>query len=427
MAKLDVFVAPSPNPRLIRALNFVNRWLMLGGIPVLRSMPVLGRIPGIRGFADIQEWDYPADDQARLKSLCGPGQAVFIVPNHPEFFTDWMIDKQVLSRAAPLAACWATHGVVNGLGNLAQKFWLANNLIAQIPGDGGAARAHSVGWAVQGHGVLLHPEGSVGWHSNYIAPLFAGAAEMAMEALEAGRAQNPLFQSFVAPIVWKLSFLGDVSAGLSRECAYVEKRLRIATPSGASPAQRVFLIYSALLTRDEMALGLTGGESAPFRDRQKLVVAEVTAKMAAILGLDAGAGADWQRLARRRLRELDRKSAGAGELKHLSEMLFRTSRIGEFAFQKPDISQEEVAEHIKRIRSDSCAGTFRDSFNAFVPQPAGPRRAILRVAEPVALHEWRGTAGEAMATVRQRMQGKLDDINTGLSPRLEKNPFWAGA
>ncbi len=279
MAKLDVFVAPKPKPGLIKALNFVNRWLMLGGVPVLRSIP----LPGLRGFADIREWDYPADDQARLKALCGQGRATFIVPNHPEFFTDWMIDKEVLSRAAPLAACWATHGVVNGLGNLAQKFWLANNLIAQIPGDGGGARAHSVAWASKGHGVLLHPEGSVGWHANHVAPLFAGAAEMALEAMAAGRAEDAAFQSHIAPIVWKLAFLGDVSAGLARECAYVEKRLNIATPAGSGPAQRIYLIYSALLTRDEMALGLTGGESAPFRERQKLVKDAVQSKMADII------------------------------------------------------------------------------------------------------------------------------------------------
>jgi hypothetical protein len=420
MAKLDVFVAPKPRPGLIKTLNFVNRWLMLGGIPVLRHIPV----PGLRGLSDIRKWDYPVEDQARLKALCGPGRAVFIVPNHPEFFTDWMIDKEVLSRAAPLAACWATHGVVNGLGNLAQKFWLANNLIAQIPGDGGAARAHSVNWAVKGHGVLLHPEGSVGWHSNFVAPLFAGAAEMAMEALAAGRAQDAAFQSFVAPIVWKLSFLADVSAGLSRECAYVERRLKIATPPGSNPAQRVFLIYSALLTRDEMALGLTGGESAPYRERQKLVASAVTSKLAAILGVEADAETDWQRLARRKLRELDKKSAEAVELKRLSEALFRTSRVGGSAFQKPDISQEEVAEHIKRIRNDYCAGTFRDTFNAFVPQPVGPRRAILRVVEPLAMQDWRGTAEEAMQEARTRMQAALDVINAGLSPRLDKNPFW---
>ena len=173
-----------------------------------------------------------------------------------------------------------------------------------------------------------------------------------------------------------------------------------------------------------MALGLTGGESVPYRERQKLVVAAVTSKLAALLGVEANAGADWQRLARRKQRELDRKSPEAGEIKNLSEVLFRAGRVGDYAFQNPEISQEEVAEHLKRIRNDHCAGTLRDTFNAFVPQPVGPRRAILRVPEPLAMPDWPGTAEEAMQEVRTRMQAALDGINAGLSPRMYKNPFW---
>ena len=425
MAKLDVFVAPRPNLALIKALNFVNHWLMLGGIPLLRDIPLLGRIPGIKGFSDIRRWDFPPDDQTRLKAVCGPGKATFITPNHPEFFTDWMIDKHVLAGAAPLAACWATHGVVNGLGTLAQKFWLANNLIAQIPGDAEKARAHSVDWAVKGHGVLLHPEGSVGWHSNYVAPLFSGAAEMAMEALKQGRDDDLKFQAYVAPVVWKLVFLSDVSSGLARECAYIEKRLRIATPHGSTPAQRAYLVYSALLTRDEMALGLIAGESAPYRERQKRVIAAIRDKLAGLLGLDKSGEVDLSRLARRKMRELAKGSAEANELKRLSEMLFRVGRVSEFAFESPEISQEEIAEHLKRIRNDYCSGTLRDGFNTFVPQPVGPRQAILRVVEPLSMHDWTGTADEAAAEMRERMQAALDVINASLTLRKEKNPFFA--
>jgi hypothetical protein len=426
MARLDVFAAPKPSRILISALNFVNRWLMLGGVPGLRGVPLVGRLPGIKGFSDIRQWDYPKNDQDRLKALCGKGRAVFIAPNHPEFFTDWMIDKHVLSTASPLAASWATHGVVNGMGNLAQKFWLANNLIAQIPGDAEKAREYSVSWALKGHAVLLHPEGSVGWHGNYVAPLFPGAAEMGMEALKRGRAPDAGFESYVAPIVWKLVFLSDASAGLARECAYIESRLRIVTPKGASPAQRAYLIYSALLTRDEMALGLTAGESAPYRERQKLVAGALERKLAELLGIDGAGQADFQQLSRRKLRQLDRKDPQAIEIKQLSETLFRVARVGGFAFENPEISQEETAEHLKRIRSDYCAGTFRDSFNKFVPQPAGPRRAILRVCEPIALHDWAGTSEAAMAEARTRMQAALDEINAGLPLRLEKNSFLAG-
>lgn len=424
MAKLDVFVAPRPNLTFIKFLNGVNRWLMLGGIPLLRDIPFLGRIPGIKGLSDIQRWDFPLEDQTRLKAVCGPGKATFITPNHPEFFTDWMIDKEVFAKAAPFAACWATNGVVNGMGNLAQKFWLANNLIAQIPGDAEKAREYSVSWALKGHGVLLHPEGSVGWHSNYVAKLFSGAPEMAMATLAQGRDADPAFQAFVAPIVWKLVFLHDVSAELARECAYVEKRLRIATPNGSTPAQRAFLIYSALLTRDEMALSLTAGESAPYRERQKLVLAAIRTKLAGLLDVEQSDETDLPRLARRKLRELAKDAPEAKEIKRLSEMLFRVGRVSDFAFEKLEISQEEVAEHLKRIRNDYCSGTIRDGFNKFVPQPVGARKAILRAVEPLAMHDWTGSCDEAAAEMRVRMQAALNAINAGLMLRLEKNPFF---
>ncbi len=50
-----------------------------------------------------------------------------------------------------------------------------------------------------------------------------------------------------------------------------------------------------------------------------------------------------------------------------------------------EMTQEQVAECIKRIRYDYCAGTLRDTFNKFVPRPAGARIAHIRVPEPIAV------------------------------------------
>ena len=144
MSFLDTFVPPRPSKPLIRAMTAVNRVFMLKGIPVLRDLWPFSKVPPFRGLANVRHLDFPAADEARLAAVCGPGKATFITPNHPEFFTDWMIDKEIVARVSPLAASWATHGVVNGLGRLAQKFWLANNLIAQIPGNS-ARRARSFG------------------------------------------------------------------------------------------------------------------------------------------------------------------------------------------------------------------------------------------------------------------------------------------
>lgn len=429
MSRIDTFVVPKPNRMLIRLMTAINRVFMLKGIPLLRDRWPLSKVPPFRGLTNIRYIDFPADDEARLRSACGKGKATFITPNHPEFFTDWMIDKEVIARVSPLAASWATHGVVNGMGALAQKFWLANNLIAQIPGNAAAARDHSEAWALKGHGVLLHPEGSVGWHSNYVAPLLPGAVEMAREALEQGRATDPSFEAWVAPIVWKLTFTGDVEKPLMAECAYVERRLKLDDGTGRSLPERVYAIYLALLARDEERLGIVANFQAGHAIRQQAVIAELEKRLATALEADAGQGPDeLLRLARRRLRDKSAPRTDATkELKLLAETLARVRRVGAFAFAGETVTQEELAEHLKRIRNDYCAGSLRDNLNRFLPQPAGPRRAHIRVPEPLAVHQFTGAVDDALELLRARMQTALDAINADLERsgvfRRYPNPF----
>ena len=114
-------------------------------------------------------------------------------------------------------------------------------------------------------------------------------------------------------------------------------------------------------------------------------------------------------------------------MKSLSEAIARVRRVGDFAFAGETVTQEELAEHIKRIRNDYCKGTMRDTLNRFLPQPAGPRRAIIRTTEPLAMHEFHDTPAEAMAEIRRRMQAALDRINEELRKggalRTYSNPF----
>src|SRR6185295_19348261 len=95
---------PAPNPALIRALGPVNRHLML------------------RRMLRLTTFSIPAPDLARLRDAVNRGTAAFLGPNHPEFMTDWLIDKEVSHRVSPLMAHWASHEIVNG-SPLAQRFW----------------------------------------------------------------------------------------------------------------------------------------------------------------------------------------------------------------------------------------------------------------------------------------------------------------
>ncbi|MEL6375183.1 MAG: hypothetical protein AAFR04_14585 [Pseudomonadota bacterium] len=467
-SRLETFRAPTPHRTLIKALGPVNRVLCLHGLPLLRDVPLLSAVPGIRGLMDVRRLDFPAADRARFKAAVNSETAAFITPNHPEFFTDWMIDKDVLVRHAPLAACWATHTIVNGLGAFAQGFWLRNNLIAQIPGEGGqAGRAHSVAWALKGHGVLLHPEGTVGWHGDHVGPLFAGAVDMALQAARRIEDQQDqlggVSRAVVVPIAWKLKFNRDVTAALHRELDLIEARLTLPTTgrnareASADPARRAYAIYDALLARDEIAYA-QHPTRAPYFERHKALLAKVHDTLMGELDA-AGAPAydeaeGVERATRRAARHLraqstKRDAPATRSIREKQRTLLRLNRMRPAFYPGARITQEQVAETLKRLRADYCMATGGDRLHNLIPRPVGARTAYVRVADPLDLsqalrtvnaraEEGDGAAASAcedalvartVETLRGTLQGLVDGINAELEgsgqPRTitYANPF----
>lgn len=497
--RLDTFVAPAPSPLLIAALAPVNRWLCLGGISGLRNLPVIGRVPGVRGLSDIREIDLPREDEWRLRSAVNRETVAFLGPNHPEFFTDWMLDKEVLARVSPLAACWATNTIVNGMGRWGQAFWLANNLIAQIPGAGEAAREHSIAWALAGRGVLLHPEGNVGWHGDTVAPLFPGIVDMAFEAARRLKAAGVERAVRIVPLVWRLQLTRSVEPELEAEMGYVERRLGLASGAGSLPL-RLAGAYGQLLARDATRWGLTGAEwgigGASFGERQRHLLAYLAKPL---VGELAAAGAEPPAAAANRadatsaydelLRTVERwlrtrratasgradggaravgdgddgapnipatgqftggpaapdhpartqgGSAGVGDprasIRALVSDMRRIQRFRPALYPGEDMTQEQIAESIKRLRYDYCSGTWRDSLNRFVPQPDGPRIAHIRVPEPIDVNallrkepDTPGLRSATLSQLRDRMQTALDGLAREITrhPRTPRyrNPF----
>ena len=117
-------------------LGVVNRWLFLRGLPILRSIPVVRDLPFVHGYFWIRDIDIPASDRSTLDRVVNAGTAAFLGPNHPEFGTDWLIDKEVSTLVAPRMASWADSGIVAA----APRFWGMNNLVAN---NGGEAACHS--------------------------------------------------------------------------------------------------------------------------------------------------------------------------------------------------------------------------------------------------------------------------------------------
>lgn len=374
--------------------------------------------------ARVRQIHLPAGDADRLRAATG---APFVLcPNHPEFFTDWMLDKWVTSRFAPQAACWADPGIVNGMGRMMGWLWLSNGLVAAAHGrELRKALEYSGECLAHGHGALIHAEGEVNWDNEALGTLRAGAVRIAERGAElAGRPAH------VVPLTWFIRFREDATPGLQRELAYVESRLGTDAPLLAGPAQRLGRLYHTLIEREARAFDIElGPRDHGFARRfqrglahalERLAEAWPAYRPAPLPAAPEAAVRAW-RVAARTLGDPD--SAFRRQVGVLDRML----RLVPAAVEHPTITQEQVAERIKRLRLDWLRGTTRDSVTRFVPRAAARRDVFVRVCEPVVV-EPDADHALVLAAMRQRMRAALalaqeDGLQAFGPPVRYPNPF----
>ena len=422
------YVEPRPRPGLIRTLG-----------PVVRDV-VLPHLLRIRAF------DLPAADEKRLAAAVNPGTAAFIGPNHPEFMTDWMIDKELSRRVSPLMAHWAAYEIVN-LSPLVQRFWLANNLIAAAPGGDG--KRYSVRWASLGHGVLLHPEGSVSWHVDHIGPLVSGIVDMAWDTCAALAERDERRPVFTVPVVWKLVFETDVARGLAREMEHMERVLGLRVGDGGPVERRFAALQTGLLAGRAERLGIAVdglGPSLPPRDyfaAQDAVTTAITARLAARYGPPD----DEPTRALHKLRRAVRAHAatdpeGARADHRLLTELTRLAGFPRAIYDTPTLAQEHISENLKRTRALLMTRGTRETLHNLIPRAVAPRVAHVRVPEPVAVDrayaETMAVAADPetaraaqLETHRARLAATLASLVAELAPVTDRfrrpNPLHSGS
>ena len=415
-------------------LGVVNRWFLLQGLPVLRYMPFVRDLPFVRGHFRIRTLDFPLADRERLRSAVGPGTAAFLGPNHPEFGLDWMMDKEISRLVAPRMASWASHGIVSS----APRFWTSNNLVAN---NGGAtARRYSVSWAMRGHGVLLHPEGSVRWTADRIHPLFHGIAEMAIEAARALRARGDDRPVYIAPIVWKYRYIGDVSANVHREMDLIERELSLDDGGNLSIAERFHLLQQNVLQRQMKAFGFDDAGDDDFFSQQLAFRSHLIDDLSSRYTVEPSESIERtiERL-RRAIVELRTASDTNPQLARDLAKADEAARLGGFdrdVYETPMLSQEQIFESLKRIRAALLRRGTANTLHNYLPTPYGPRIAHVRVPEPIAIDVDRACAEVAERTAyvawlidetHGRMQRELDRINREIGPDVAAlshvNPF----
>lgn len=411
MSQLTTFVKPAPNQKMMKLLVYVNRWLNLKGTSILKWIPLVNKIPLVRGFCDITHIKMSLESENKLRSYINSQTVAFIGPNHPEFYTDWMLDKEISARAAPLMASWATHEVVNGMGKTMQKFWLKNNLIAQIPGTGNKeAKDYSIEHAMAGHGVLLHPEGHVGWHSDKIAPLFSGIYDMAYQAYQNCAGEKPVY---MIPVVWKLSFNKNVSSELHSEFNYIEKQLSMDSSRGFELNERLYQLFFSIFHMIAMKHGVMF-EKNEIQHVQEKIIHNLSFQISKELNYSLTGHVEqdiknFQKILKSQKEHLV-------HYKNLKRMLEDLNNVYDFKFHYygDKISQENIAELLQKIRIRFCTKGFRNIFHKFVPIPVSARTAFIEVPNALLLNDLisQGKNKEDILNLMQNvMQQELDNIN----------------
>jgi hypothetical protein len=417
-------------------LGVVNRWFLLFGLPVLRRIPFVREVPPARGHFRIRRLDFPAADRARLRGVVNEHTAAFIGPNHPEFGLDWMMDKEMSMLVAPRMASWASHGIVAS----APRFWTKNNLVSNHGGE--AAKNYSVEWALRGHGVLLHPEGSVHWTADRIHPLFHGIADMAIDAARriAGNCSDR--PTFIVPIVWKYHYANDVSTNIHRELGTVERGLSLERNEGLGVAERFYALQANVLAERmhrfdfEMVSDPKKelGSDPNFFARQDAFRTHLVDDLASRYSIEPSDSID--RTILRLKKAITQARAGAGA--HLAARFTRdlaqvdeASRLGGFsraAYATPRLSQEQIYESLKRLRSTLLNRGLANTLHNYLPTPYGARVAHVRVPEPIVIDPIRACgdeaerltyAGELIEQTRERMQRTLDAINREIAAKVD--------
>ena len=443
---MDVFHPPKPVLLIMKMSRFLIHHLAFSGVPILARIPGFHRVVGWIRACQIRRFDFPKEDLTSLQESINRHTSGFLSPNHPEMMTDMMVDWAVGSRVSSKMAFWAARQFVNGP---LRPFWIRHNLIANTKCTGPHNYSHES--ALRGDGVMLHPEGGVWWTSDRVQPLFPGVATLSLRvAKELSRSNTPCERDrpvYIAPVIWKYRFHHDVSGGLHCEMDYIEHRLKLSSTKGRTIGERFAAIQWNVLLRQESKYGLVCEQAGlSFFDHQERYLESLLQKLEkryAITRLNhAPLPAhieDWERpMMRQKMRighlqkETDRlKSKDPRAHRQAQQDINEAIRVlgfSMFLYNRPTLTQEHLAESLKRLRQDLLQGDRFDFLRKWMPLPVGPRCLHVRACAPIRVDHFLDNAEsdgqervqDLLRLVRSSMQMRLDALNEEYAEQMAK-------
>ena len=356
-----------------------------------------------------------------LKALKGKGDGVLITPNHPD-----LADPAVMfmiSRRAGVPFCYmAAYQIFTGNAGL-RKFILPRLGVFPVDREGADRSAFQAGLNVLTQGknpLVVFPEGEIYFLGDRLTPLREGAAALALAA--ARKAAERGRTVWIIPTAIRYRFLEnhDPLPELHRLMDTLEARFTWWDPCGRSIIERLYRYAEGMLALKELEY-LDAPQPGTLKERIARLKFHILEEM------------EDRRLGRRsdepvpfRVKELRRACLKALAVPGISREERRTLRRdlnslfvaiqlfsypGDYVRENPTL--ERLAEIMTKFEQDALGVTN--------PAPRGPRRAVVKMGEPIDVRSYLGPGGRRSRaaaetlteTLELQIQGLMDTLGPG--------------
>jgi 1-acyl-sn-glycerol-3-phosphate acyltransferase len=258
--------------------------------------------------------------------------------------------------------------------------------------------------------LVVFPEGDIYHTNDRVTPFRDGAAAIALAA--AKRTERRIV---CIPCALKWWFLDDPTPKLLQLMDRLELRLWWRPRADLPLTERIYRLGGGLLALKEQEY-LGAAQVGPVRQRRDGLIAAVLGRLEQRHGVSKAAETVPERvktlrrliIAKQQQSELPEPECYelVGEMEDLFTVVQMFSYPGDYVAERPTL--ERIAETLDKFEEDLFRVTY--------PGIRGRRRVVVRFGEPIEVPRERGkkdAAAELTALLERRVQGLIDELNTG--------------
>lgn len=363
-----------------------------------------------------------AEGLDRLRPLFDRGDGVMLTSNHPGR-ADGLVMLELADRLGQAFCAMAAYQIFDGRAGVRQ--WLFPRLgvfpVDREGSDRAAFKAAVEAMAGARHPLLIFPEGEVYYTADRLTPLRDGAAAIALAASKKLAASGK--GAWIVPMALKYRFSDgfDPGPGFLAVMDRIESRLTWRPRVEMPLVGRIYRFAAALLTLKELEYL---GEARPGTLRER--IADLRSHLLGTLEERRRGGRHESDPPPVRIKELRRACLDAlanpettadearALRRDLDEVFLAVQAFsypGDYVDEHPTV--DRVAETLAKLEEDLLLG------NDYA-RPPGPRRAVVRVGEPIDVAALSAAGGKARASasaltseMERRIQALLDEIGPG--------------